>query len=160
MCIEISISTGRACKLAKNSNYCHIHKPKINIQEKIKKCRINEINSLNNTMRKKSELISRMRSEIEQLKFNQNDLYNQIEELNNELEAIKPDAEKYNDIKRFEYIKQELSNYCDTSKLNNIISFIYYNENICKKIFGVKNNYIKEYKYLKQLRNKAAHLIN
>jgi len=160
MCIGISITTGRACKLAKNSNYCHIHKPKINIQEKIKKCRINEINSLNNTIRKKSELISKMRSEIEQLKFNQNDLYIQIEELDNELEAIRPDAEKYNDIKRFEYIKQELSNYCDTSKLNNIISFIYHNENICKKIFGVKKNYIKEYKYLKELRNKAAHLIN
>ena len=67
MCIEISISTGRTCKLAKNSNYCHIHKPKINIQEKIKKCRINEINSLNNTIRKKSELISIMRSDNEQL---------------------------------------------------------------------------------------------
>ena len=167
MCIEISISTGRPCKLAKNSNYCHIHKPKINIQEKIKKCRINEINSLNNTIRKKSELISKMRSDNEQLKkdcqalfVNQNELLNQIQDLNNELESIKPDADKYNDIKRFEYIKQELSNHCDTTKLNNIINFIYNNEDICRIIFGKKNNYVKEYKRLKELRNKAAHLLN
>lgn len=138
MCIEISISTGQKCKLAKNNKYCHIHKPI-----------------------EKTELISKMRSEIEQLKYEQYTLIKNLEELNNELESIKLDAEKYNDIKKFEYIKQELHNYCDTSKLNNIINFIYYNNDICKKIFGKKNNYIKEYKRLKELRNRAAHcLIN
>jgi cell division protein FtsB len=124
------------CKLSPQLLYCHIHK-KLIIKNNLKK----EIINLNKTILKKVDKIKELEQNLEFFK-------NEVNELQ---KKYKTDYDKYQIIKQYEILKNQLININPDSSPYKILSDYYYKDIIKQKF----NKDIDELKYeFNELRKK------
>ena len=132
------------CKLSPKMTYCHIHK-KIIIKHNLKK----EIINLNKTIEKKTNQIRELNNNLEFFKLELNKIY----------EKYKKDYDKYQIIKQYEILKNELININPKSSPYKILTDYYYKD-IIKQKFNKNINELKdEFNYLRKKRIEYCHPI-
>jgi len=132
------------CKLSPKMTYCHIHK-KIIIKNNLKK----EIINLNKTIEKKTNQIKELNNNLEFFKLELNKIY----------ETYKTDYDKYQIIKQYEILKNELININPKSTPYKILTDYFYKD-IIKQKFNKNINELKnEFNYLRKKRIEYCHPI-
>lgn len=143
MCKYI-LKSGNQCKLSPKIVYCHIHS-KIVIKDNLKK----EIINLNKTIEKKVNKIKELENNLEFFKSEVNELHNKYRD----------DYNKYQIIKQYELLKNELININPKSSPYKILSDYYYSDIIKKKFNKNINDLKNEFITLRKKRIEYCHLI-
>lgn len=126
------------CKLSPKLLYCHIHKKMI-IKTNLKK----EIINLNKTIIKKVDKIKELEKNLEFFK--------------NEVNKLQEDYEKYQIIKKYEILKNELININPQSTPYKILTDYYYKDIIQKKFNKDIDELKNEFNQLRKQRINYCH---
>lgn len=144
MCNQITKSNEK-CKLEPNKPYCHIHK-KLIIKHNLKK----EIINLNKTIEKKS-------LENKELKKNLEFFKNEVNELNNKINSMIDHYNKYEVIKNYNKLKNELININPQLTPYKILNDPYYKNLIENKYKKSQEDLKNEFTNLRINRNLFCH---
>jgi len=146
MCNQITKS-GEKCKLENNKDYCHIHK-KLIIKFNLKK----EIINLNKTIERKVNIINELNNNLEFFKL-------EVDKLNNKINLMNENYERYELIKKYEILKNDLININPQSTPYKILSNYYYKD-IIKQKFNKDIDQLKnEFEILRKKRIEYCHSI-
>ena len=153
MCNHIK-ANGEQCKISKNKTYCHIHSVNWNniiiqkspTNDNLKK----EIVNLNKTIEKKAIKIKELNENLEFFK-------NEINELNNKINLMNENCEKYELIQKYTILKNELIKINKKSTPYKILSNPYYKNIIENKFNKPQDILLEEFTNLRNQRNEYAH---
>ena len=143
------------CKLSPKNLYCHIHKKiiikqKQQFSEKISSDNLKkEIINLNKTIEKKVDKIKELEQNLEFFK-------NEVNELH---KKYKKDYDKYQIIKQYEILKNELININPQSSPYKILTDYYYKDIIKQKFNKDIDELKNEFNYLRKKRIEYCHSI-
>ena len=148
MCNQITKS-GSKCRISANASYCHIHKRNIIIQKPLVDNLKKEIKNLNKTIQKKNIQITELNNNLEFFKNEVNIIQKKYEE----------DYNKYQIIKQYEILKNQLININPKSSPYKILTDYYYKDIIKKKFNKDINDLKNEFNYLRKKRIEYCHSI-
>ena len=167
MCNHIK-KNGEQCKISKNKTYCHIHSVNWNniiiqkspTNDNLKK----EIVNLNKTIEKKTfalrasqEHLVAQAIKIKELNENLEFFKNEINELNNKINLMSENYEKYELIQKYTILKNELIKINRKSTPYKILSNPYYKNIIENKFNKPQDILLEEFTNLRNQRNEYAH---
>jgi chromosome segregation ATPase len=152
MCNHIK-ANGEKCKLAPKKSYCHIHKitfSNVIIQKDSSNNLKKEIVNLNKTIERKVNKIKELNENLEFFK-------QEVNELNNKINLMNENCEKYELIQKYTYLKNELIKINRKTTPYKILSNPYYKNIIETKFNKPQDILLEEFTNLRNHRNSYCH---